>query len=123
MFGDILAGVQAIAESFMIDEVTLTVRKPADNDDENPFGDDTPEYETTTVTVPAWIVSPSTRSLDDQGGMNVVVDTATLRVPVGTVINRGTKVLHNGVEFRVVGDPSDDESWPAMIKVAIARQE
>lgn len=123
MMDDILTGMQQIANGFMIDTVTITLRAAPAKDPSNPFGDEDILYESTSVTVPAWIVSPFTKSLDDQGGMSVVVDLATLRVPVGTVITRGAKVVHRGDEFFVVGDPSSDETWPAMVKVAISREE
>lgn len=123
MFEDIRAGVQDVAESFMLDEVTITNRLPADQDNENPFGDDIVEWETSSTVVNGWIVDPASKSLDDTGGMSVVVSSPTLRLPVGTEIGRGSKVLIHGKEFRVVGDPSDDETWPAMLKVTLAREE
>lgn len=120
---DILVGVQSVANEFMPDDVTIVNRLPADKDDENPFGDDTPEYETTSVTVKGWLVGPTAKSLDDDGGMSIVVAQNTIRLPVGTVVGRGSKLTVHGVEYSVVGDPSDDDSWPAMLKVPVARKE
>lgn len=122
---DILEGVQGVAEEFMPTWVTITNRKPADKDAENPFGDDIVEWkdEDESITIRGWLIDPATKSLDDTGGMNVVVSQPTLRLPVGTVITRGAKVVIAGQEFSVVGDPSDVDSWPAMLKVVLAREE
>jgi hypothetical protein len=125
MFDDILAGVQSVAEAFMLTDVTIQHRIDGseDTDDENPFGDDTVEMETSTTTVKGWIVDPATRSLEMTGGMSVVVSELTVRLPTGTVTGRGDILTVNGKEFRVVGDLSEDDTWPAMVKVHVSRIE
>jgi hypothetical protein len=118
---DFLPGIQAIANSFMIDDVTIINRLPPDKDDENPFGDDTPEYQTTSTTVKGWFVGPTTMSLREDGGMSVIVNQDTVRLPVGTVVGRGSKIILHGDEYKVTGDPSDENTWPAMISVPVSR--
>jgi hypothetical protein len=123
MFSDILPFVQGIAEQFMLDDIAITNRLPSDQDAENPFGDDTPEYVSSTIHVKGWLVDPATKSLQDDGGMSVVVSEPTLRVPVGTLITRGAKVVAKGLEYKVIGDSSEMDTWPAMLKVRLAKSE
>lgn len=123
MFSEILAAAQSIAEQFMVTPVQIRNRLPPDKDDENPFGDDTIEWEATaTVTANGWFVNPATKSLDTVGGMSAVVSEPTLRLPVGTSINRGAEVTINGRTYAVI-DVSSDETYPAMLKASLARIE
>jgi hypothetical protein len=118
---DWLAGLQELANDFMSTDVTIRHRKAGDEDAENPYGDDTTEWEIATTTAKGWLVNPLTRSLDDVGGMSVTVETSTLRLPVGTVIAPHDEVLIAGKTYSVI-DVSDDETWPVMLKASLSRE-
>jgi len=112
---------QALANGFMETPIVIRHRKPPDKDDENPFGDDTTEWETTTTSTTGWYVSSLTKSFSDDGGMTAVTEQDLVRLPVGTDIKERDQVQIAG-EWWVVTDASQDETWPAMLKVAIVRK-
>lgn len=121
MFAGMRSFAQSLAEQFMEDEVTIRHRLPSDEDADNPYGDDTIEFaDSSTVTTKGWMVSELTKSVDSVGGLDAVVERATIRLPVGTVVDSGDEITLRSRKW-TVSDVSEDETWPAMLKVAVAR--
>lgn len=113
---------QTLANRFMDTPVVIRHRKPGDKDDENPYGDDTSEFEATTTTINGWFIDPTSASFASVGGMSASVDKPTLRVPVGTVVGPRDQITINGNVW-IALDASTDETWPAMTKVPLVRQQ
>lgn len=112
---------QTLANKYMDTPVVIKTRLPADKDDENPYGDDTSEYETVTTTVMGWFIERSS-AFADTGGMSTAVIKPTLRLPVGTTIKTRDQVQFNGNWWTVI-DASSDDTWPAMLKVDLVKEQ
>lgn len=115
-----LPGLQAIVNQFMVTPVTIQHLSASAQDPGNRTGDDILGYEPTTTDHLGWFVDKGTRTFSQGGGMSVVADEPTLRLPVGTDIKPRDKVLI-GANWWAVIDASGDETWPVMMKVEIAR--
>lgn len=122
MLAAIRGYAQTLANSMMTTPVVIRHRAAGDKDPSNPSGDDTTEWNPTTTSVFGWFVDPSTATIQDTGGMSAIVDKPTLRLPVGTVIAGRDQVTIAGDTW-VVEDTSDDETWPAMLKVSLVREQ
>lgn len=121
MFAGIRAFSQALANGFMETPVTITNRLlVGQKDPTNPYGDDTVDWEPTSVVVNGWYVNALSKSTTSIGGMDTVVEEDTIRLPIGTVVRQGAKMTINGHDWTAV-DVSDDETWPAMLKVSVSR--
>lgn len=111
---------QHMANSFMETDVVIRHKLTGEKDPDNPYGDDSLDYEPVTDSVKGWFISTLTRTLDSTGGMTVAADNDQLRLPVGTRVDTGDQVTFNGNTWTVV-DSSNDETWPAMLKLQIER--
>lgn len=119
-----LAGLQAIAESYMNATITIRHRSAAAQDPGDRTGDNTVAYDTIqTENVKGWFVDKGTRSFSRDGSMSVITNVPLLRVPVGTDIKSRDEVLINGSKWWTVVDASGDETWPVWLKCELARIE
>lgn len=119
MFQDLRNFAQAVANQFMETEVTIKPRNAPGKDPTNPYGDDSPTYGDP-FTVKGWFISSLTKNLNSVGGLTAAVEDDTIRLPVGTSVKSGDKLIFNGNEWAAI-DASDDDTWPAMLKVAVSR--
>ncbi len=119
MFPGLRSFAQSIANAFMETEVTVTPRNPPGKDPTNPKGDDTQTYGDP-FTTKGWFVSSLTKSLTSVGGLVAAVEDDTIRLPVGTAVKSGDKLTFNGGQWTAI-DASEDDTWPAMLKVAVTR--
>jgi len=120
MFSGMRTFAQKVANRFMDEPVTIRHKKEFELDPSNPYGDDTVEFETDTTETVGWMVSSLTKNIDAQGGLATVAERDLIRLPVGTRVDTGDEITIRGETWTVV-DTSSDETWPAMLKVAIAK--
>jgi hypothetical protein len=111
---------QRVANRFMDEPVTIRHKKDFEKDPANKWGDDTVEFEDELTQTTGWMVSQLTKSVTADGGMADVAETNTIRLPVGTRVGPGDEVSVQGRVWTAV-DTSDDETWPAMLKVSLQR--
>jgi len=111
---------QSLANGLMETPVSIRHRNAIAKDPSNASGDDVPTWGST-ISAVGWFVDPSTATFADTGGMTAVVDRPTLRLPVGTQVESRDQVTINGNVWVVI-DVSDDETWPAMLKVSLVRE-
>jgi hypothetical protein len=119
MLAGLRSFAQALASSLMETDVTIHPKLEAAKDPEAPFGDDVLKYGDPFM-VKGWFVSTQTKGFTGVGGMTSVVEDDTMRLPVGTPIKGGDKLVFGGNQWTAI-DASQDETWPAMLKVSITR--
>jgi len=117
-----LAGVQAIANRYMLADVVITHKAAQALDPTNRTGDNIVTFEVPPTVTKGWFVDRGTHTF--AGSRQVTVtDRPTLRVPVGTRIEKQDEVTINGGNTWVVADASNDETWPIWIKAELVRIE
>jgi hypothetical protein len=119
MFSDLRLFAQSLANEFMETVVEIHPKLDPAKDPDNPFGDDTLRWGPP-FTVLGWFVSTQTKNFSSVGGASSVVEDDTMRLPVGTQIKGGDKLVFNGKQWTAI-DASSDDTWPAMLKVSITR--
>ncbi len=117
MFAGMRAFAQGLANSMMETPIIVSNRTAPAKDPSNPNGDDLVSFEEPSFTVLGWFVSSLSKSVTSTGGMDVVVEQDTVRVPVGTDIRSGARVTIRGQDWTAL-DTSDDDSVTSGLDVA-----
>jgi len=112
---------QSLANSMMTTPVTIRHRAAPGKDPTNKSGDDIIEFDPVTTSAMGWYVSSLTKSFTQDGAMSTVTEQDIIRFPVGTDVKERDEILLAG-EWWIAADASQDETWPAMVKVSIVRQ-
>lgn len=114
-----IAQLRTVAELGM--QSTVTVHKRT-YDDTNPYTDDEVVSSEATFTVKGWLRSVPAGDISSMNGMQAVVSSHRLFVPVGTDIASGDKVVIDGHEF-IVQDTSVESTWKVLIRATLERIE
>lgn len=113
-----LAAIQSYGERYMAADAEITNRRPFDLDSDvwptdsgdGDYFDDTIHYGDP-FTVKAWLVPVAQIDSDQMGYQDLVVGEYRMRVPVGTTIGSGDKVVINTQVFEVI-DTTSEQTWP-----------
>lgn len=106
---ELVAGVRPLGEQFMETDVTITTRLPYAADDPAPFGDDTLGFQTTTTVVKGWVVAEPTTSFSEDVNQIIQSGLTRVRVPFGTKVEPGDKVLLGAVKYTVVDSTAESD--------------
>lgn len=85
------------------------------------YGDDDVQYlgdtiSGTPVEAQVWVVNRPSVDAVDNAGMIQTISPGVMRMPVGTAVFPGDRVVIEGTEFVVI-DTNPDDTWPAWLKV------
>lgn len=115
-----MAAIQKVGQLGMIDTIQIYAQIEGSGlDDSDTFGSDI-TFATTPITVTGWLVGTWSRSRDpDVGDLNTATN-YRLRLPVGTAIFPGDKVVINGNAYNVF-DAGTDQTWPEWLTCIVRR--
>lgn len=114
-----MARLRTVAELGMQSTVVIHKRTWGDT---NPYTDDEVVTSETTTTIKGWLRSTPAGDIRSMNGMQAVVSSHRLFVPVGTDIASGDKVVVDGAEF-TVQDTSVESTWKVLIRATLERIE
>jgi len=117
-----LQAIQRLGQKTFSLSCTIYKRQPFAFDDSNPYGDDTVTFASTGTRVKGWLV-PS-------GNIDFMLDVAqiisssnsVLRVPVGTDIGPGDKVVI-GSDTYYCSESTVEQTWPEWTTVRLRRNQ
>lgn len=114
-----IAQLRTVAELGM--QSTVVIHKRT-YDDTNPYSDDEVVASESTITTKGWLRSTPAGDIRGINGMQAVVSSHRLFVPVGTDIASGDTVTVDGTEF-TVQDTSVESTWKVLIRATLERIE
>jgi hypothetical protein len=110
-----LQAIQKIGESGMASTATIYTHEPYAKDPDNPFGDSDVTYGPAR-TVKCWLVAKPAFDISQGQGQAFTIAEDVMRVPVGTVIDNGDRVVILGQEY-LVTDTTTEATWPEWVTV------
>jgi hypothetical protein len=114
-----LTALRKVAELGM--QSTVVITKQTFNDT-NPYSDDEVLASETTTTVKGWLRTTPVGDIDNISGMQAVLSSFRLFVPVGTDIAPRDKVNVDGIDY-TVQDATVENTWKVLIRCQLERIE
>ena len=106
-----MAAIQKVGRSAMTVVCSIYKREAYGADDSNPYGDDTVTYAVTSTDVDGWLVPASKADFSVSVAQVLSARSFIVRMPVGTDIGPGDKVVIAGDTY-YVSESTVDQSWP-----------
>jgi hypothetical protein len=115
-----LAAVQKVGQNAMTVSADIYKRLAYAGDDDNPYGDDTVRYAATATRVKGWVVPLLGGGFTLSAAQVISVGEFGLRVPVGTDIQPGDRVVIGGKSHSVT-DTTVEQTWPEWTTARLRR--
>ena len=115
-----LAAIQRIGQKTFSVSCTIYKRQPFAFDDSNPYGDDTVTFAVQGIKVNGWLVPSSATDFSLDIAQIISSGNSALRVPVGTDIEPGDKVVVLGDTY-YCSESTTEQTWPEWITVRLRR--
>jgi len=115
-----MTSIQRLGEQSFKIEVEVQHKLPFEKDDSNPMGDSVLTYKSVTTKVKGWLVPDLDRALSVGVAQVISAGDFRLRLPVGTDVEPGDRVIVSGLSYAVT-DSSTEQSWPEWITVRMRR--
>jgi hypothetical protein len=111
MYPSQVKAIQDLAVEWLRTPVTIYTRLPLVSEADAPFGDDMVSYDPKPVTVMAWLTRDTTKAFMTDAAAVVTSMTFTLRVPFGTLLSSGDKIVIGPDTYAIV-DALHEATWP-----------
>lgn len=115
-----LAAIQDLGKKSLTVSCTIYKRQPFAFDDSNPYGDDTVTFATVGTTVNGWLVPSSATDFSLDVAQIISSSNSALRVPVGTDIEPGDKVVVLSDTY-YCSESTTEQTWPEWTVVRLRK--